>query len=83
MGSVTVRFTGGPAHGLVRELPADPDGRPPRRWLMGHPVPAGGGTAGPVHPGTGPDHLYERARVDGYGTWTMRFVRSDPVGVNE
>ncbi|WBB68933.1 hypothetical protein [Micromonospora sp. WMMD812] len=76
MSEVTVRFVGGPAHDLVRELPAGPDGAPPPRWVMRHPQ----GT-GPV--GGGPDHLYERERPDGTGTWTMRFVRTDPLGVTE
>ncbi|MER7894102.1 hypothetical protein AB0C04_25385 [Micromonospora sp. NPDC048909] len=75
--SVTVRFVGGPAHDLVRELPAGPDGAPPPRWIMRHP--RGGG--GPVE--GGPDHLYERETSDGSGTWTMRFVRTDPLGVSE
>ncbi|WP_200215153.1 hypothetical protein [Micromonospora coerulea] len=77
MAQVRVRFVGGPAHDLVRELPAGPDGAPPQRWIMRHPdhpaVPVAGG----------PDHLYERERRDGYGTWTMRFVRTDPLGATE
>jgi hypothetical protein len=75
---VRVRFLGGPAHDLVREVPADPDGEPPRRWIMRHPPGAeaagGGGQA---------DHLYERDHTDGGGTWTMRYVRTDPFGATQ
>ncbi|MBM0232179.1 hypothetical protein JNW91_10070 [Micromonospora sp. STR1_7] len=76
MSEVTVRFVGGPADGLVRQVPAEPDGTPPRRWIMRHPD----GT-GPVQPG--PDHLYERGQPDGLGGWSMRFVRTDAFGVSE
>ncbi|MEV0806859.1 hypothetical protein [Micromonospora sp. NPDC050200] len=77
MGEVTVRFVGGPAHDLVREVPADPGGHPPERWVMRHP------DAGPPPGGGGPDHLYARDRRDGSGVWTMRFVRTYPVGASE
>ncbi|MEV4544556.1 hypothetical protein ACIBXA_27675 [Micromonospora echinaurantiaca] len=77
MSEVTVRFVGGPAHDLVRRLPADDDGAPPPRWVLSHPD-----GAGSVAPG-GPDHLYQRGRPDGGGTWTMTYVRTDPVGVTE
>ncbi|GAB3937549.1 hypothetical protein [Micromonospora vulcania] len=76
MSEVTVRFVGGPANGLVRQLPAGPDGAPPQRWIMRHPD----GT-GPVQ--AGPDHLYERDQPDDAGGWSMRFVRTDPFGVSE
>ncbi|MFC3502305.1 hypothetical protein ACFOOK_15215 [Micromonospora krabiensis] len=76
MSEVTVRFVGGPAHDLVRDLPAEPDGGPPARWVMRHPR-----GEGPVQ--GGPDHLYEREGPDGGGAWTMRFVRTDPLGVSE
>ncbi|MFU8852486.1 hypothetical protein ACNAW0_16085 [Micromonospora sp. SL1-18] len=70
-----VRFVGGPADDLVRDLPADPDGAPPQRWILRHPDrPTAGGEA---------DHLYERDRRDGWGTWTMRYVRTEPFGVTE
>ncbi|PWU43393.1 hypothetical protein DLJ46_31630 [Micromonospora globispora] len=77
MGMVRVRFVGGPAHDLVRELPAEPDGAPPHRWILRHPDEA------PPPGGGGPDHLYQRDHRDGYGTWTMRFVRTDPLGATE
>ncbi|MFC4147823.1 hypothetical protein ACFO0M_16320 [Micromonospora mangrovi] len=77
MGVVRVRFVGGPADELVRELPADPDGRPPERWIVRHP----GRQPSPA--GDEADHLYERDRRDGYGGWTMRFVRTDPFGATE
>ena len=83
MRTVTVRFTGGPAAGLLRDLPVEPDGRPPARWIMTHPEPAGPDTAATAPADAGRDHLYERARLDGHGVWTMRFVRSDPLGVTE
>ncbi|MER5338175.1 hypothetical protein [Micromonospora sp. NPDC002717] len=77
MGEVTVRFVGGPAHDLVRALPAGPDGSPPARWVLRHPD--GAEAAG----GGGPDHLYEREHAAGGGTWTMRFVHTYPVGMTE
>ncbi|SCG74891.1 hypothetical protein [Micromonospora coxensis] len=77
MDEVPVRFVGGPAHGLRRELPADPDGAPPDRWVMRHP----GGDPSPA--GGGADHLYARERRDGAGVWTMRFVHTYPVGAGE
>ncbi|MFC7546196.1 hypothetical protein [Plantactinospora sp. GCM10030261] len=68
MSTVSVQFTGGPAGG-PRDLPADPDGRPPARWVVrGHDVPG--------------DHLYERVGPDA-GGWTMRFVRTDPMGMTQ
>ncbi|MBX7266674.1 hypothetical protein KIF24_11915 [Micromonospora sp. Llam7] len=74
MSEVTVRFVGGPAHDLVRSLPAGPDGTPPRLWVLRRqqapPTPAA-------------DHLYARQRADEAGVWSMRFVRTDPVGVTE
>ncbi|MFF5173451.1 hypothetical protein ACFY3U_12515 [Micromonospora sp. NPDC000089] len=76
MSAVTVRFVGGPADELVRELPAEPDGGPPARWVLRHP------DATPS-PGGGPDHLYARDRPDGTGAWTMRFVRTYPTGASE
>ncbi|MDM4718841.1 hypothetical protein QTQ03_04225 [Micromonospora sp. WMMA1363] len=76
MSQVTVRFVGGPAHDLVRPLPADADGTPPTRWVLRHPDGRGPAVGGP-------DHLYERDRPDGAGTWTMRFVHSYPVGMSE
>ncbi|MGK5522926.1 hypothetical protein ACSNN9_26705 [Micromonospora sp. URMC 107] len=77
MSEVTVRFVGGPAHDLVRALPAEPDGTPPAHWILRHPDGAGPATAG------GPDHLYQREhRADG-GTWTMRFVHTYPAGMTE
>ncbi|MBY8874687.1 hypothetical protein K7640_22935 [Micromonospora sp. PLK6-60] len=77
MAEVRVRFVGGPAHDLVRTLPAEADGGPPPRWVLRHPdgpAPAGG---------TGPDHLYERDRPDPAGGWTMRFVHTYPLGAGE
>ncbi|MGC5052247.1 hypothetical protein ACLQ2S_12425 [Micromonospora sp. DT48] len=74
MSEVTVRFVGGPAHDLVRSLPAGPDGTPPRLWVLRRPQEA---------PTSAADHLYVRQRPDGSGTWSMRFVRTDPVGVTE
>ncbi|MET0414641.1 MAG: hypothetical protein ABW022_01300 [Actinoplanes sp.] len=76
MGEVTVRFVGGPADGLVRPLPAGADGAPPPRWIMRHPD----GT-GPTQPGL--DHLSEREQPDSSGGWSMRFVRTDALGVSE
>lgn len=77
MAQVRVRFVGGPADDLVRDLPAGSDGEPPQRWIMRHPA----GVAGPG--GGESDHLYERERRDGYGTWTMRYVRTEPFGATE
>ncbi|MEH0936137.1 hypothetical protein [Micromonospora psammae] len=77
MAEVTVRFVGGPADDLVRAVPADPDGDPPAHWVMRHPD--GGAPPG----GAGPDHLYARDRRDGTGVWTMRFVRTYPLGAGE
>ncbi|MBQ1024563.1 hypothetical protein [Micromonospora sp. C95] len=74
MSEVTVRFVGGPAHDLVRSLPAGPDGTPPRLWVLRRPQEA---------PTPAADHLYVRERPDSSGTWSMRFVRTDPVGVTE
>ncbi|MFI7079169.1 MULTISPECIES: hypothetical protein [unclassified Micromonospora] len=74
MSEVTVRFVGGPADDLVRALPAGPDGAPPRLWVLRRPESA---------PDPAADHLYARQRPDGTGDWTMRFVRTDPVGVSE
>ncbi|MEU5553170.1 MULTISPECIES: hypothetical protein [unclassified Micromonospora] len=74
MSEVTVRFVGGPADDLVRALPAGPDGAPPRLWVLRRPESA---------PDPAADHLYARQRPDGTGDWTMRFVRTDPVGVTE
>ncbi|MFI7024526.1 hypothetical protein [Micromonospora sp. NPDC049900] len=74
MSEVTVRFVGGPADDLVRALPAGPDGAPPRLWVLRRPESA---------PDPAADHLYARQRPDGTGGWTMRFVRTDPVGVTE
>ena len=75
MALVRVRFVGGPADDLVRDLPADPDGVPPQRWIMRHPDrPPPGGEA---------DHLYERDHRDGWGIWTMRYVRTEPFGATE
>jgi hypothetical protein len=74
---VRVRFVGGPAHDLVRELPAEPSGEPPRRWTLRHPD----GRTAPG--GSEADHLYERDHRDGYGTWTMRYVQSFPFGATE
>ncbi|MEU8262232.1 hypothetical protein AB0C02_16580 [Micromonospora sp. NPDC048999] len=72
---VRVRFVGGPADDLVRDLPADPDGAPPPRWIMRHP--------GRPTPDGEADHLYERDHRDGWGTWTMRYVRTEPFGATE
>ncbi|MFV2103237.1 hypothetical protein [Micromonospora sp. LOL_024] len=74
MDEVSVRFVGGPAHDLVRSLPAGPDGAPPRLWVLRRPQAA---------PTPVADHLYARQRPDGAGAWSMRFVRTDPVGVTE
>ncbi|MFR9776864.1 hypothetical protein ACL02O_12490 [Micromonospora sp. MS34] len=77
MALVRVRFVGGPAHDLVRDLPAEAGGEPPDRWIMRHPE----GVVGPA--GGVSDHLYERGHRDGYGTWTMRYVRTEPFGATE
>ena len=77
MSEVTVRFVGGPAHDLVRALPAGPDGDPPARWVLRHP------DGDPAPGGGGPDHLYSRGRRDGTGVWTMSFVHTYPVGAGE
>ncbi|TDC79329.1 hypothetical protein E1193_19280 [Micromonospora sp. KC606] len=77
MGEVAVRFVGGPADGLLRELPAGPDGDPPTQWVVRHP------DGDPPAGGAGPDHLYARHPRDGTGTWTMRFVRTYPLGAGE
>ncbi|MFE9694583.1 hypothetical protein [Micromonospora sp. NPDC005806] len=69
-----VRFVGGPAAELMRDLPAESDGEPPHRWILRHPDGRAGGEA---------DHLYERDHRDGYGTWTMRYVRTEPFGATE
>ncbi|MCX4472844.1 hypothetical protein C5N14_09740 [Micromonospora sp. MW-13] len=74
MTEVTVRFVGGPAHDLVRQVPAGADGAPPQRWVLRHP----GGSPAPAA-----DHLYRRDRPDDTGTWTMRFVRTDPLGMTQ
>lgn len=71
MSTVTVRFVDGPAGGSEHELPADPAGTPPARWVLSE------------HQSAPGDHLYENAGRDGRGTWTMRFVRTDPVGMTE
>ncbi|MFI9638927.1 hypothetical protein ACIG87_02500 [Micromonospora sp. NPDC051925] len=77
MSEVTVRFVGGPAHDLVRALPADPVGEPPVRWVLRHPDT-------PSAPGGGvPDHLYQRDRPSGDGGWTMSFVHTYPAGVGQ
>ncbi|WP_422751901.1 hypothetical protein [Micromonospora sp. WMMD708] len=77
MGEVTVRFVGGPAHDLVRALPADPAGTPPARWVLRHP------DAPPAPGGGGPDHLYQRDRPAGDDHWTMSFVHTYPTGVSQ
>ena len=77
MSEVTVRFVGGPAHDLLRALPAEPDGTPPMRWIVRHPD-----AAGPVTVGAA-EHLYEREPPIGSGGWTMRFVHTYPVGMTE
>ncbi|WP_036375624.1 hypothetical protein [Micromonospora sp. ATCC 39149] len=77
MAEVTVRFVGGPADNLVRRVPAGPDGAPPQVWVLRHPDQA----AAPA--GAGADHRYRRGRRDDTGTWTMRFVRTDPLGMTE
>jgi hypothetical protein len=74
---VRVRFVDGPADGLVREVPAGPDGAPPERWILRHP------DGEPDPAGGGPDHLYARDRPDGTGGWAMRFVRTEPFGASE
>ncbi|GGM40037.1 hypothetical protein GCM10011608_26040 [Micromonospora sonchi] len=73
MSEVTVRFIGGPAHDTVRALPAGPDGTPPRLWVLRRSEAA---------PAPAADHLYARQRPED-SVWTMRFVRTDPVGVTE
>ncbi|MFJ6198906.1 hypothetical protein [Micromonospora sp. NPDC092111] len=77
MSQVTVRFVGGPAHDLVRALPAGPAGEPPARWVLRHP------DAAPAAGGGGPDHLYQRAQPAGDGVWTMSFVHTYPIGAGE
>ncbi|MEV4771112.1 hypothetical protein [Micromonospora humida] len=77
MGEVTVRFVGGPAHDLVRVLPADPAGVPPARWVLRHP------DAPPAPGGGGPDHLYQRDQQAGDDQWTMSFVHTYPTGMSQ
>ncbi|MGC4806268.1 hypothetical protein [Micromonospora sp. DT233] len=77
MAGVVVRFVGGPADDQVRDVPAGPDGAPPQRWVLRHP----GGSAQPV--GAAADHLYARDRPDDTGTWTMRFIRTYPLGMTQ
>ncbi|MCZ7437997.1 hypothetical protein O7598_16425 [Micromonospora sp. WMMC241] len=74
MALVRVRFVGGPADDVVRDLPAEPDGAPPARWILRHPDRPAGDVA---------DHLYERGVRAGPDGWTMRFVRTDPFGATE
>lgn len=71
MSTVGVRFEGGPASGEEAELPADADGRPPANWVWSQ------------RREDGQAHLYENGGRDPSGHWTMRFVRSDPVGMVE
>lgn len=74
MALVRVRFVGGPADDVARDLPADPDGAPPRRWILRL----------PEQPPTDlADHLYERGDRAGPEGWTMRYVRTDPFGATE
>jgi hypothetical protein len=68
MSTVGVRFEGGPAHGELLDLPADDAGRPPANWIWSRRT-------------EGQAHLYENGGTDALGGWTMRFVRSDPVGM--
>ncbi|MEU7979481.1 hypothetical protein AB0B63_13205 [Micromonospora sp. NPDC049081] len=77
MGEVTVRFLGGPAHDLVRALPADPAGAPPVRWVLRHP------DTPPAPGGGGPDHLYQRDPATADGVWTMSFVHTYPLGAGQ
>ncbi|MEV0002832.1 hypothetical protein AB0H28_11150 [Micromonospora sp. NPDC050980] len=74
MALARVRFVGGPADGLVRELPAGPDGAPPARWIMRRPDQPADSVA---------DHLYELGGQAGTDGWTMRFVRTEPFGATE
>lgn len=77
MDTVTVRFSGGPLDGVARDLPAEPGGGPPKRWVVSQ-------RDETVEPATGIDHLYELAgEPDIDGAWTMRYVRSDPLGMTE
>ncbi|MGW4462060.1 hypothetical protein [Micromonospora sp. NPDC004704] len=71
---VDMRFVGGPADGEIHQLPVDPDGVPPARWVLSH---RGEGDRLPEI-----DHLYQRQPV-GNGGWEMSFVRSDPMGMTE
>ncbi|MEE6263032.1 hypothetical protein [Plantactinospora sonchi] len=74
MARVTVRFTDGPADGTLLDLPAGPDGLPPARWVLADDRPSGPGA----------EHLYARGpRPDQDGRWTLRWVRTDPVGMTE
>ena len=70
MSTVGVRFEGGPADGELVDLPADGAGRPPTNWVWSR-------------RGDWQAHLYENSGTDAQGGWTMRFVRSDPVGITE
>ncbi|GAB3142872.1 hypothetical protein GCM10027290_18250 [Micromonospora sonneratiae] len=77
MNHVTVRFLGGPADGAVRDLPTEPDGRPPAHWVLSQHDDADAA-------GINADHLYERAPdTEQDDTWTMRYVRTDPLGMSE
>lgn len=71
MSTVGVRFEGGPADGEVAQLPADAAGRPPANWVWSLGV------------DDGQEHLYENGGRDTLGVWTMRFIRTDPVGMVE
>jgi hypothetical protein len=71
MSMVGVRFEGGPADGEVAQLPVDAAGRPPANWVWSQ------------EPDDGQEHLYENRGRDAVGVWTMRFVRTDPVGMVE
>ena len=74
MASVRVRFVGGPADELTRDLPAGPDGGPPPRWVLRHPEEPAEGVAA---------HLYERDEHAAAGGWTMRYVHTFPFGATE
>ncbi|MEE6260966.1 hypothetical protein [Plantactinospora sonchi] len=70
--TVTVHLRGGPADGAVRDLPAQPDGRPPEHLVLAQRN---------AVPGMTPeqDHRYElEPAPDADGIWTMTYVRTSP-----
>jgi hypothetical protein len=77
MSHVQVYFSGGPADGAIRALPAEADAGPPAHWVLSQRNEF-------AETGIDLDHLYECDRIPGEdGTWTMGYVRSDAAGITE